>query len=267
MNFHNGTHVLNSKAQIWLWVLSAVILWLALGLLPRVWLSPPIPTGVGNHEHHHQHHQTVNRELDPATLAKLAADKKESEFNHHLAGLFVALAGIFMLAQDVVVKRWPALKYFWPACFLLAGAFLLVWSDTELWPFGHREWLEALENNREVLQHKIFAALLLALGVIEWRRARGILDWQWLQWAFPVLAIGGSILLLFHQHEAGMHGSNHMEVMSRIQSEHLSFSVVGVGIGLTKGLATLKTSLHAGFAKMWPSLMLVLGILLMFYRE
>src|SRR5437762_4838828 len=36
---------------------------------------------------------------DPAQAAKRLADKQESEFNHHLAGLFVILAGAFILAE------------------------------------------------------------------------------------------------------------------------------------------------------------------------
>jgi hypothetical protein len=68
----------------------------------------------------------------------------------------------------------PGAKYVGPACFLVAGRFVLVWSDTVLWPFSHRQWLEALQNNREVSQPKTFTVLLLAMGAIEmaarWRR-------------------------------------------------------------------------------------------------
>jgi copper resistance protein D len=205
--------------------------------------------------------------MTPAMQAKLLADKKESEFNHHLAGFFVVLAGVFTLLQSVLVRRWPMTKYAWPACLLLAGLFVLVWSDTELWPFGHREWLEALRNNREVLQHKVFAVLLLALGVIEWKRASGGLKAIWSGWVFPALAIGGSVLLLFHQHEGGMHGPNHMEVMARIQSEHLNYAVAGIGLGLAKGLAEAKTRFRGGWGTAWPLLMMVLGVMLMFYQE
>jgi hypothetical protein len=70
------------------------------------------------------------------------------------------------------VKRWPRSKYVWPLCFLFSGIFVLGWSDTEPWPFGHRDWLEALQHNREVLQHKAFAVVLLVLGVTEYYRAR-----------------------------------------------------------------------------------------------
>jgi hypothetical protein len=223
------------------------------------------------HEGHGAHH-AMSMPQDPEAMtpeaqAKLLADKKESEFNHHLAGFFVALGAVFMLFEARLTKKWPAGKYVWPACFLLSGIFLLVWSDTELWPFGHRNWLEALTHSSEVLQHKTFAALLLALGVIEWQRTRGALTAVWSGWVFPALAIGGSVLLLFHQHQSGMHGPNDMERMARIQSEHLSYSVAGIGVALTRSLSEMETHWRKPFGKIWPVLMMVLGILLTFYRE
>jgi hypothetical protein len=205
--------------------------------------------------------------MSPEARAKLLADKEESEFNHHLAGFLVALAGALILFQSRLAKRWPAVRYAWPACFLVGGLFLLVWSDTELWPFGPRAWPDALRNDAEVLQHKTYAVLLLVLGTIEWQRARGVLTAAWSAWVFPVLAIGGSILLLFHEHEGGMHGPNHEEVMARIQAQHLSYALVGGGVGLTKGLSELRTRWEGVFRTAWPLLMILLGILLMFYRE
>jgi putative copper resistance protein D len=260
------TKPLRDREQAWLWLGAGGVLSLAILLF----LFASLPPGNTSHQEHHEHEGMSMPMAETVTLvtqAKLLADKKESEFNHHLAGFLVALAGMFILVRSVLVKRWPAAKYAWPACFLLSGIFLLVWSDTELWPFGHREWLEALRNNREVLQHKVFALLLLVLAGIEWQRARGILKTIWSGWVFPALAIGGSLLLLFHQHEGGMHGPNHMELMARIQSEHLSYAVTGVGIGVTKGLADAKTPFRGAFGKTWPLLMIVLGVLLMFYQE
>src|SRR5262245_34575357 len=56
-------------------------------------------------QHDGMDHDHMNMPMDgpedPAAAArlraKILADKKESEFNHHLAGLFVAIAGLFML--------------------------------------------------------------------------------------------------------------------------------------------------------------------------
>jgi len=206
-------------------------------------------------------------QMAPALQRKLLADKKESEFNHHLAGLFVVLAGIFIPAQGALTRRWSFLRFAWPACFLLSGLFLLVFSDTELWPFGPQSWWYGLTHNPEDLQHKTFAVILLALGVIEVQRARGVLKSAWAGWLFPVLACFGSVLLLFHEHQGGMHAPDHMTVMAHIQAEHLGFSVTGFGIGFAKGLSELPTRWKTAFARLWSILMIVLGVLLILYTE
>src|SRR2546429_3153662 len=41
--------------------------------------------------------------------------------------------------------------------FLAAGLFLLVFSDTEIWPFGPQTPWYAVTHNPEDLQHKIFS--------------------------------------------------------------------------------------------------------------
>jgi copper resistance protein D len=226
-----------------------------------------MPQDHSAHQGHQAHASLVDTTIAPDSPVKLLADKQESEFNHHLAGLFVVLGGLFILTQGAFTLRWPWTKYIWPSTFLLSGLFVLVWSDTELWPFGDRRWLEALQNNREVLQHKTFALLLLALACIEGLRAKGEFNKVGSALVFPVLAIGGSILLLFHQHEGGMHGPGHMETMSRIQSEHLEYAIMGIGLGIAKALAEIKTRAQTLFATLWPLLMIGLGVLLMFYRE
>jgi len=64
-----------------------------------------------------------------------------------------------------------------------------------------------------------------------------------------------------------MVGEHHMETMARIQSQHLSYTACGFAIGLTKGLRELGMLRARIFARLWPSLLLVLGVLLMFYKE
>jgi len=68
---------------------------------PRIWTTPI----------------WIISQMDAARQRKLLADKKESEFNHHLAGFFVVLAGIFILAQGALTRRWSFLR------FALAGLF------------------------------------------------------------------------------------------------------------------------------------------------
>jgi len=215
----------------------------------------------------HHEHPGMSMSADEPTDDVLLDWKRESEGNHHLAGLFVALSGLFILTQSKFAKKFPAMEYAWPACFLLSGLFILVYSDTELWPFGPKPWIQGTITNPEVIQHKIFAVLLLGVGLIETGRVRKWLRAVWAAWVFPVLAVVGSFLLLFHSHSAGMHGPNHMAVMARIQAEHLSYAVTGLSIGLVKGLAEVPTRWQRVFAKLWPMLMVALGVLLMGYIE
>jgi putative copper resistance protein D len=205
--------------------------------------------------------------VDAVSQAALLAYKRESEFNHHLAGLLVLVAGLLILADGTIGRRWPIARHVWPICFLVSGIFLLVFSDTELWPFNSQSWYFGLTHHMEVLQHKVFAVLLLGLGVIELRRARGTLNGNWSGWVFPLVAATGSLMLLFHEHQAGMTGPNHMELMHRIQSEHVSFAVTGFGIALSKGLAETSFDWRPFFQRLFPALLIVLGALLLVYVE
>jgi hypothetical protein len=205
--------------------------------------------------------------VDSATQAALGAWKRESEFNHHLAGFLVLLAGVLILADGSLRQRWAVGRRVWPICFLVSGVFLLIFSDTELWPFGEQGWYFALTHHKEVLQHKVFAVLLLAVGVIELQRARKVLKARWAGWVFPLVASAGSLMLLFHDHQAAMTGPNGMELMHRIQSQHISFSVTGLGIALSKGLAETPFAWRPFFDRLFPTLLVVLGALLMVYVE
>jgi hypothetical protein len=211
-------------------------------------------------------HGAAVPEPTPEVRAKQLADKRESEFNHHLAGVMLILAALFFLAQDRLVSRWPQARYAWAACLLFAGYFLLVFSDTEIWPFGYQSFYYALTHNPEVMQHKAFATILLALGAVETLRASGRLRAAWSAWIFPVLALGGATLLLFHHH-GGMHGPDAMQTMVRVQHQHLRFAGVGAGVALAKGVADSSGKLRPVFDKLWPLLMIALGILLLLYTE
>jgi len=217
-------------------------------------------------QHADHEHTGMSMAADEPAQDALLSWKRESEGNHHLIGFFLVLSGLFILAQDVLEKKISALAYAWPTCFLLSGVFVLVYSDTELWPFGPKPWIQGTITNPEVIQHKIFAVLLLIVGLIEVERVRRGLKGVWV-WVFPVLALTGSVLLLCHSHHSGMRGPNHIAIMARIQAEHLSYAVAGFGIVSAKGLAEVSTKWQIVFAKLWPTLMVVLGVLLMCYAE
>lgn len=202
----------------------------------------------------------------PELKAKHLADKRESEFNHHLAGVLVILAALFFLGQDRLAKRWPSSRYAWPACLLIAGFFLLLFSDTEIWPFGYQSFYFAVTHNPEDAQHKTFAVILLALGAIAVLRTSGRLKAVWTAWIFPVLALIGAVMLLFHHH-GGMHGPDAMQEMVRVQHQHLHFAEAGAGVALGLGLAESNEKWRPVFNKIWPLFMILLGVLLLLYSE
>jgi putative copper resistance protein D len=202
----------------------------------------------------------------PELQRKYAHDKRESEFNHHLAGVLVILAGLFFLAQAPFVARWPAFRYAWPLCFLVGGFFLLLVSDTEIWPFGYMSFIYAVTHNPEDAQHKTFALILLVIGAFEMLRASSRLRSVWSAWVFPVVGIVGSVLLLFHHH-GGMHGPNAMATMETVHHQHIGFAAVGFGAALSKGLSETKFSWSSFLSKLWPVFLIFLGAMLVMYHE
>ncbi len=232
------------------------------------------PLACAQHQDHsvpktHASHEGVSMPAEPrhpgeaAYQAELLAEKRESELDHHVAGILVILAGVFILAERFLCRRWPFVRFIWPMCFVSAGLFLLVYSDTELWPFGRVSWWSGLSQRPEDLQHKIFAMILLGVGFIEIQRARDALKAAWGAWVFPTLAVLGSVMLLFHEHDP----RTPIAVMRHIQSQHLSFALTGFGIALTKGLSEVRMGWQSVFARLSPTLVIALGVLLMLYTE
>jgi len=147
----------------------------------------------------HDNFQTLS-----ATTTSHAVDpnKGPSEFNHHIAGW--ALMGVGLLAfANLLLPQHRAHGYIWPALFVLAGLFLALWSDGEIWPRGNLSWTWLFQHDAEARQHKIYSVLLIAIGALEYVRYRGALPRFWKTWAFPVIAMIGAGMLLIHDHSSG----------------------------------------------------------------
>jgi hypothetical protein len=128
-----------------------------------------------------------------------AIEKAASELNHHIAGYaLICVAAIILASQLSPALR--RLRYIWPLLLICLGMFLAAWSDAEIWPRGPLPWTWLIQHDAEARQHKIYAALLLLLGAVEFFRARGTLKPVWRRWSFPVLAICGAALLTMHAH-------------------------------------------------------------------
>ena len=128
-------------------------------------------------------------------------DKPSSERNHHIAGLFLIAIGLCsILGRQEKSLAW--LRRVPPILFIAAGLFLAAWSDSEIWPRGDLSWAWLLRHDAEARQHKIYALLLIALGLIEYAQTRSALRRRWLAVVFTALCVLGGISLFFHQHSA-----------------------------------------------------------------
>jgi hypothetical protein len=141
-----------------------------------------------------------------AQTSGIDPNRGPSEFNHHIAGYALIGVGLMVIAGRVSPRlRW--LQVLWPFLFIFAGLFLATWSDAEIWPRGNLSWTWLLHHDPEARQHKIYAVLLIAIGIVEYLRARGHLGRFWRTWTFPALAIFGAAFLLMHDHggNSGVH--------------------------------------------------------------
>lgn len=244
-----------------------------LALVVAVLLSWAAPARA-QHEHHDASQPTAQQPATPGPAPQQEDPRPWflrgigfREFGHQMAGVFLLAAGILLLAQDRLARRLPTIRYFWPFCFLVPGIYLLILSDTEIWPFGDQNLFTLLRTDTQVLQHKIYSLILLAIGWIELQRMRGKIRGAWAAFVFPALALFGAVMLFFHPHGIGGHGPAHMAAMQKVQAQHIWFGIVGVGIALAKLLAELHWTPKAIFGRVWPSLMMVLGALLLVYKE
>jgi hypothetical protein len=133
-----------------------------------------------------------------AFSAAEAAEKAASELNHQIAGFaLIAIAALIIAGLSSQTSR---LRFVWPFLFIAMGLFLAAWSDAEIWPRGPLPWTWMIGHDAEARQHKIYALLLIAMGLIEFLGARGKLTLRWQTWSFPVLAVCGAALLTMHSH-------------------------------------------------------------------
>jgi hypothetical protein len=126
----------------------------------------------------------------------------DSEFNHRAAG-WALVAMALLIVCGYASPKFAFLQKVWPFIFIAVGIFLAVWSDKEIWPRGHLSWTWLIHHDAEARQHKIYAVLLIMMGILEYLRATGKLTRIWQRWAFPMLAVFGAVLLLFHDHGGG----------------------------------------------------------------
>ena len=187
-------------------------------------------------------------------------DRAQSNFNHNVAGLLVIIVALGALLDRSGVL--PAARH-WPLAFLALAAFMLVLAEPNGWPLGPEGLFETLLSP-SVLLHRIATALVVALALLEWRvRVSGLAATRW-RFAFPLLAGVGGALLLTHSHSVQA-----VKWAYLVELSHNAIGLLAVLVGLGRWLelrspdaATRRTS-----GLLWPTCMILVGLVLVFYRE
>jgi putative copper resistance protein D len=185
------------------------------------------------------------------------ADIAWSEYNHHWAGLVVLAIGILA----VFSRRFLWARY-WPLVFLGLAAFLLVRADSENWPLGPRGFWESFQV-AEVAQHRVFVLLIVAFAVFEWAVQTHRLAASRAGLVFPLVCAAGGALLLTHSHSLGNVKEEFLAELS-----HIPLAIFAVVAGWSRWLEIrLPSERPRAIAWMWPVCFVLIGSILMLYRE
>ncbi len=195
------------------------------------------------------------------TRPNTPAEKSWSEYNHHWAGLIVLVIGLLaFLAQ---AQHFPWARN-WPLIFLALSVFLFLRSDPETWPLGPSGFWVTLQDP-EVLLHRIFALLVIALAIFEWRVQTGRDATERARLIFPALVAAASALLLTHSHSLG---NIKEEVLAELS--HAPLAILGIVAGWSRWLEIrlpAENKVRDKMAWLWPSCLILIGLLLLNYRE
>jgi putative copper resistance protein D len=182
-----------------------------------------------------------------------------SEYNHHWAGLIVVVIGLLAVAARLPGFRWAR---HWPLAFLGLAVFLLVRADPENWPLGPRSFWQSF-TVAEVLQHRLFVLLIAAFAVFEWGVATARISSRRAALVFPVVCAAGGALLLTHAHSLG---NVKEELLSELS--HIALAMFGILAGWSRWLEVRVEGTPRQFlAWMWPACFVVIGMILLNYRE
>ncbi len=182
-----------------------------------------------------------------------------SEYNHHVAGLFVLAMGLLALVERSRLFRWAR---HWPLLFLGLAAFLFVRNDPRAWPLGPAGFWQTMALP-DVLQHRVALLLIVALAAFEWAvRTARLAARRWAH-VFPLLCGAGGALLLTHSHALF-----NLKAEFLTEVTHAPLGVLGVFVGAGRWLELRLPSPENRLpARLWAAGFVLIGLLLLFYRE
>lgn len=137
------------------------------------------------------------------------------EFNHHVGGVIVLVLAALTWLEVRKNSAAKAIRVAWPLCLIVIGFYNVMLSDRFVWPIELSTLVEKL-SDPEVLQHKILAVMVLALGLIElFRRLSVATSTMWLYLFYGLALLTGGFLL-GHDFAGVPHAQSHGLTISHI---------------------------------------------------
>jgi putative copper resistance protein D len=195
------------------------------------------------------------------TRPNTPAEKAWSEYNHHWAGIIVLCVGLLALLAQAGNVSWARN---WPLGFFGLAVFLFLRSDPEVWPLGPNGFWVTMADP-EVLMHRIFVVLVIALAIFEWRVQTGRVTTPGVRLVFPLLVAFSGALLLTHSHSLG---NIKEEVLAELS--HIPIAIFAVVAGWSRWLELRLPSENQTrhlVARLWPACIMLIGVVLLNYRE
>src|SRR6266567_4538757 len=196
--------------------------------------------------------------VDDPAAPRTAEDRAWSEFNHHVAGLFVLAMGCLALAHASGRARWAR---HWPLLLLALAAFLFVRDDPGAWPLGPQGFWASMASP-DVLQHRAFVLIVIAFGIFEWMVRSGRLSRSPWSYVFPSLCAVGGGLLLLHSHALA-----NVKEEFLVEAQHMPLALLGVFAGWSRWLEVRLAEGKRAPRWLWPICFVGVGMLLLAYRE
>ena len=150
----------------------------------------------------------------------------------------------------------------WPLVFLALAMFIFVRADPENWPLGQNGFWESFDEI-EVVQHRAAAAMVIAFAVFEWRVQRNKTSSRLAALVFPAVCVLGGALLLTHTHAL----TNSKEQLLA-ELSHTPLAILAVFAGCSRWLELRLPGRDRGIpARIWPVCFMLIGALLLTYKE
>jgi putative copper resistance protein D len=146
--------------------------------------------------------------------------------------------------------------------FIGLAAFIFVRADPEGWPLGPDSFWESIQDGG-VMQHKIFALLLVIFAIFELRVHSGKLRVPGAAYVFPAICAFGGAFLLTHSHVL-----DNLKEQLLVELSHTPIAIAAVLAGWSRWLELRLPKDEGAFAmRLWPVCFVVIGAILLNYRE